>query len=138
MKTVKAYGNAVAPAGGNMQMILKRQDPRELVRLAQHYTKAALKTIVGIMENEELPAAVRLRAAELVLERGYGKAAQAILVGQDGTLPEGSQMIPLVDRIIALRQAKDLGAGTDIELLPSEAREEKTVTAETALEELVG
>lgn len=48
----------------------------ELRRLAQRHTRPALATIVSIMRNRDNPPAVRLNAADMVLNRGHGKPIQ--------------------------------------------------------------
>lgn len=46
--------------------------------LARSYTKTALKTLVGIMQQRSAPAASRVSAAIALLDRGWGKPSQAI------------------------------------------------------------
>lgn len=56
----------------------------EVRELAQLHTVEALDVLVELMRDGET-GAVRLAAAEKVLERGWGKAAQAVHVaGHDG------------------------------------------------------
>lgn len=114
------------------QEILKKfHTPKELVDIARKYTIEALMGIVDIA-NSEAPAAVRLRAWEIVLERGYGKAPQAILIGQDASLPEGVHAMSVVDRILALRAAKDRqGQTLDLEVSSFRPTEE-------AVEDVIG
>lgn len=95
-------------------------NPRLLVDAARRHTFRSLSIIVQIMEDPEVSMAIRLRAAEIVLERGYGKAPQAVLVGTESVGPEGVQAIPIIERIMALRAAKDRGPVVDLE--NSEAR----------------
>jgi hypothetical protein len=99
---------------------LTRRDPRQMVELARKYTTKAIMGIVRIAEDVHAPLAVRLRAWEILLERGYGKSPQAILVGNDSSLPEGVHAMSIVDRIMALRMAKEKG-GEVLELENSEA-----------------
>lgn len=51
--------------------------------LARTYTAAAVKTLVGIMKQPKAPPAARVAAANSLLDRGWGKPAQA-LTGEDG------------------------------------------------------
>jgi len=43
-------------------------------RLFQESTPRAIQTLIAVMEDGESPAAARVRAAELILDRVYGKA----------------------------------------------------------------
>jgi hypothetical protein len=46
--------------------------------LARHHTKEAISTLAAIMQNEEMPPAARVAAANALLDRGYGKPPQAL------------------------------------------------------------
>jgi hypothetical protein len=50
----------------------------DLRAAARLYTDEAFTTIVSIMNDKAEPAAVRQRAAEFVIERGWGKAVQPV------------------------------------------------------------
>ena len=54
--------------------------PTEIRTLARSYTKAAINTLVGIMRQPKAPAAARVMAANALLDRGWGKAAQTVAV----------------------------------------------------------
>jgi hypothetical protein len=58
--------------------------PTEIRTLARSYTKAAINTLVGIMRQPKAPPAARVMAANALLDRGWGKAAQ--LVAVDGEI----------------------------------------------------
>lgn len=53
---------------------------------ARQYTADALKTLGDIMRDKKAPAVARTRAAEVLLDRGYGRAPQQVNVthGIDG------------------------------------------------------
>lgn len=51
----------------------------DIKALAQEYGPDAIKTIVGIMNTSENDTA-RLAAAKELIDRGYGKASQAVEV----------------------------------------------------------
>ena len=53
----------------------------EVKRLAQKHTKEAIERLVFWMQSDEAKASVA--AAGMLLDRGWGKAAQAI-TGEDG------------------------------------------------------
>lgn len=46
--------------------------------LAQDYGQRAIDRLVKIMESDEQPAAAQVAAAKELLDRGYGKAVQAM------------------------------------------------------------
>lgn len=49
----------------------------EVRELARDHTETAVNTLVSIMTNGEQPAAARVRASEVILDRGYGRAPQS-------------------------------------------------------------
>lgn len=56
-----------------------------LSELAREYTLKSLATMVSIMVDKENPAEVRLRAASMLHDRGWGKTPQAVeLTGANG------------------------------------------------------
>lgn len=57
--------------------------PADIRSLARSHTGTALKTLAGIMNQEEAPAAARVQAANSILDRGWGKAVQ-VMTGEDG------------------------------------------------------
>jgi hypothetical protein len=58
----------------------------EVMALARTYTKAAIETLVGIMQDEQAPKPARVAAASAILDRGYGKPPQAIEHSGDGVV----------------------------------------------------
>lgn len=54
--------------------------------LAQEKGEAALRLLIEIMENTSEPTETRIKAAEKVLDRGFGRPAQAV-TGEDGEGP---------------------------------------------------
>lgn len=54
---------------------------KELVFLARENTELAIETIIGIMTCPDTPRKVRLEAANMILDRGYGKPASQVKVG---------------------------------------------------------
>ena len=62
--------------------------PKEAPKLrdaARAHTEAALQVIVASLGDDD--AKVRLKAAEIILDRGYGKPAQSVTVGGDADNP---------------------------------------------------
>lgn len=68
----------------------------EVKAIAREYTDRAIKCLVGILEDKEAPPAARVSAARELLDRGHGKAPQA-LTGEDGA--------PLLPTIVIHRMA---------------------------------
>lgn len=54
--------------------------------LAKSQTENAIATLVAVMEDKKANAAARVSAATAILDRGWGKPAQA-LAGPDGEGP---------------------------------------------------
>lgn len=54
-----------------------------LREICQARTEEAINTLLEIMRNRKAPAVARARAAEAILDRGWGKPPQAI-TGEDG------------------------------------------------------
>jgi hypothetical protein len=52
--------------------------PLEIRSLGRKYTHKALNTLVSIMVEPKAPAAARVMAANALLDRGWGKAAQLV------------------------------------------------------------
>lgn len=113
------------------------KNPEAVIALARKHTTWALKKIVELAQGKagdpvrvlnkdgvvveidvEVPASVQLKACEIILERGYGKAPQAIMLGQDGSLGDGASphLIPIAERILAIKAAREQrGNTTDLE-----------------------
>jgi hypothetical protein len=51
---------------------------RDVADAARERTQDAINTLAAIMKNPKTPAAARISAAQAILDRGYGKPAQAI------------------------------------------------------------
>lgn len=60
--------------------------PTEIRSLARSHTETALNTLAKIMVAEDAPHAARVSAASALLDRGWGKPAQAV-TGEDGQGP---------------------------------------------------
>lgn len=69
---------------------------RALAEMAKDHAEAALKTLASIAMEGESEAA-RVSAAVAILDRAYGKPAQAMTVGN----PDGSPIGPSVIQIVA-------------------------------------
>jgi hypothetical protein len=118
---------------------LAARDPKRVVLLARTHTSQALDKLVDLMngkpgrvktlnrDGEEVeidipvPPAVQLRAAEVILERGWGKTPQAMLVQTEEKTAEGVHAMPIMQRIIAIKAARDQN-GRTIDLEAAAAR----------------
>jgi len=67
----------------------------EIKALAKKHSKAAIKVLAGIMNQDDGPATARVSAAQALLDRGWGKAAQPV-AGEDGGLP----VLAKIERVI--------------------------------------
>lgn len=83
---------SVPPAARKMSRARTRTEIRSLAR---SHTRTALKVLVGIMRSDDATPAVRLSAANAILDRGWGKSAQPIESGE-----EGVETIHRVERVI--------------------------------------
>lgn len=63
-----------ASPGNKMSMMLRD--------LARDNTRDAFDVIIAIMIDKDAPHASRLKAAEMVLDRGYGRPAQELIVNE--------------------------------------------------------
>jgi hypothetical protein len=55
--------------------------------LARSHTETAISTLVGVMNQSAAPPAARVAAASAILDRGWGKPAQAIVGGDEDDAP---------------------------------------------------
>jgi hypothetical protein len=74
----------------------------EIRSLARSHTRTALNVLVGIMRSKDATAAARVSAANAILDRGWGKAPQAIENG-DGAL----EVIHRIERVIVHAENPD-------------------------------
>jgi hypothetical protein len=70
--------------------------PTEIRSLARSHTRSALNVLVGVMQNKDATPAARVSAANAILDRGWGKAPQAIQNGDDGAF----ELIQRIERVI--------------------------------------
>jgi len=78
------------PKSGGRQKGTPNHATSEIKELARQHGQAALATIVQLMHSAENDQ-TRLAAAKELIDRGYGKAAQAVEV--EGTLDVGVRVI---------------------------------------------
>jgi hypothetical protein len=68
----------------------------EIRSLARSHTRTALNVLVGVMRSTKAPAPARIAAANAILDRGWGKAAQAVENGDGNAL----EFIHRIERVI--------------------------------------
>jgi hypothetical protein len=68
----------------------------EIRSMARSHTRTALNVLVGVMRSKDATAAARVSAANAILDRGWGKAAQAIENGDGGAF----ELIHRIERVI--------------------------------------
>lgn len=56
---------------------------RPIIELARRYDTEAIELLAEAMRSKAAPWAVRVHAAEVILERGHGKAPQVIQIADD-------------------------------------------------------
>lgn len=72
--------------------------PIEIRSLARKHTAKAINVLAGIMNTKDAPEAARVSAANSLLDRGWGKAAQPLVGGEDGDNP--INLIQRIERVI--------------------------------------
>lgn len=77
------------PVGRSSEETLRRK--ATLTELAQQYTDIALKALVEVAKSGSDSA--RVAASTALLDRGYGKPAQAIVGGDDGDAPVKMEVV---------------------------------------------
>ncbi|WP_426614669.1 hypothetical protein [Bradyrhizobium sp. McL0616] len=83
----------------------------EIRSLARSHTKTAISVLVGVMRSDDATPAARVSAANAILDRGWGKAAQPLENGEDSAL----ELIHRIERIIVHSEhfdGEDTGAIT--------------------------
>jgi hypothetical protein len=95
--TIESAGQLEKP---NSQMA---KSLTEIRSLARSHTRTAVNVLVGIMRSKDATAAARVSAANAILDRGWGKATQAIETGDDGAL----ELIHRIERVIVHPENSD-------------------------------
>ena len=57
---------------------------QDLTELARMHTEDAINTLVSILNDPKANASARISAASAILDRGYGRAPQAVAVKTEG------------------------------------------------------
>jgi len=75
----------------------------EIRSLARSHTRTALRVLVGVMRSKDATAAARVSAANAILDRGWGKANQAI----ENSNGAGLEIIHRIERVIVHPENSD-------------------------------
>lgn len=68
--------------------------------LARANTVEAMQTVLEIMKDPDTPAAVRLKAADMIWERGHGRPVEAVVLENVGAVRDPRSVSqPIMDRI---------------------------------------
>jgi hypothetical protein len=79
----------------------------EIRSLARSHTRTAINVLVGVMRSKNATHAARVSAANAILDRGWGKAPQALESGEDGAL----ELIHRIERVIVRPEIPDGESG---------------------------
>jgi hypothetical protein len=80
------------------------KDIGRLKELARKHTEEAIATLAAIMRDNKEPAAARVRAAEAMLDRAWGRPeTTASVAGPDGGPPIIVTGVPRADASAAIR-----------------------------------
>jgi hypothetical protein len=109
METVDADDEAAVPARSVSRRASKPRTLTEIRSLARSHTRTAINVLVGIMRSDDATPAARVSAANAILDRGWGKAAQALENGEDGAL----ELIHRIERIIVHPERFDAEGSCD-------------------------
>lgn len=117
----------VIPAPKGQSLVSRKADVKKaikvtssamhVVQLARRYTARSIEMLGETLEDDQQPIAVRIKCAELLLDRAYGKAPQAVLVADAGSDQNklGVHALPILERIRLLKEAKNGPVTTDLE-----------------------
>jgi len=75
----------------------------EIRSLARSHTRAAINALAGVMRSKDATHAARVSAANAILDRGWGKAAQALENADGGAL----ELIHKIERVIVHPESND-------------------------------
>ena len=76
--------------------------PTEIRSIARSHTRTAINVLVGVMRCKDATPAARVSAANAILDRGWGKAPQAL---ENGDAP--LELIHKIERVIVHPENSD-------------------------------
>lgn len=74
----------------------KSKTVTEIRSIARGHTRTAINVLVGVMRSKDATHAARVSAANSILDRGWGKAAQALENGDNGAF----ELVSRIERVI--------------------------------------
>ncbi|TXS96033.1 hypothetical protein FV139_00560 [Parahaliea maris] len=80
------------------------KDNKTLCELAREKTQVAFQTIIAVLEDPNASRKEKLIAADKVLDRGWGKALQGVLVAQESSNPgtmSTAELAAAAERLLA-------------------------------------
>ena len=89
----------------------RKKIPADLRSLARGHTELCIKVLAGIVSQETCAPAARVAAAGILLDRGWGRAAQPH-TGEDG-----NDIRVVIRRIIDVAEVDPLPTGTTARLV---------------------
>jgi hypothetical protein len=75
----------------------------EIRSLARSHTRTAINALVGVMRSRNATHAARVSAANAILDRGWGKAAQALETSDNGAF----ELVHRIERVIVHPENSD-------------------------------
>lgn len=85
-----------SPKTGGRQKGTTNKATAEIKAIAQKHGEAAIKALVKLLNDEDTPPQTKVSAANSLLDRGYGKPAQAITGADDTPLFPTSIKVEIV------------------------------------------
>jgi hypothetical protein len=79
-----------------MRRVSRARTLTEIRSIARSHTRTAINVLAGIMRSKDATPAARVSAANSILDRGWGKVAQPLDHGNDGSL----ELIHRIERVI--------------------------------------
>jgi hypothetical protein len=89
----------------NPDLLMAKRTLTEIRSLARSHTRSAINALVGVMRSKDATHAARVSAANAILDRGWGKAAQAAENGETGTF----ELVHRIERVIVHPRNPDSG-----------------------------
>lgn len=75
--------------------LMPKRTLTEIRSLARSHTRSAINALVGVMRSKDATHAARVSAANAILDRGWGKAAQAAENGDNAY-----ELVHRIERVI--------------------------------------
>jgi len=90
--------------GTPLKYLTGKKFPSDLRSLARGHTKLCIKVLAGMLSQEAVPAATRVSAAGILLDRGWGKAQAPPQAPPQAHTGEGDKSVRVTVRQIVERR----------------------------------